>query len=545
MAKKRTLVVFLACLMVLTLATQSAMACTIYGVGKNATTDGSTIVTHNDDSSSADFRLWIIPAMEGGPDAKRDIVIDSHNYGDFGQYPAVKDYGKGTLIAEMDQPEDSIPYFHSRYSFLNAKGVATSESTFNINKKTEYGAKVFDLIYGKNDGLIDCWNAQDIGLERASTAREFVEIVGDVIETYLWRDPGETLLISDGNELWIMEAYGLDLWCAIKVPDDALIVAANRARIQEFNFEDTENYLCSANFKSFAVDNGLWSEDSGEPFSPADLYAPSDDYLYASRRVWRSFDLVAPGQNFDSTADRFPLWVTPEEKLSVQDVFELTGDYYEGTEYDVSRTAMAGDYGNPLNVNNKERTINLFRTCYVMIAHTKNWLPDEAKSLVWYGYGAPDSTFLTPLWASMTRLPEIYQRGNRYEDFTRDSGWWINSYVQQIATINYDYAIELIHERRGQRMDEQYEFVAQLQETAAQLIRDGKKDMAVKLLTDYACNNAEEWFDIWLKLGDELLGDLMWGTIAMRNPGYSDWYKDIVNNAEMKPIVEPTEAPKN
>ena len=28
------------------------------------------------------------------------------------------------------------------------------------------------------------------------------------------------------------------------------------------------------------------------------------------------------------------------------------------------------------------------------------------------------------------------------------------------------------------------------------------------------------------------------GVIEMRNPGYSDWYKDIVNNAEMKPVEE-------
>jgi hypothetical protein len=42
----------------------TALTCTIIAVGKDATVDGSTIITHNDDSSVADFRLWIIPAME-------------------------------------------------------------------------------------------------------------------------------------------------------------------------------------------------------------------------------------------------------------------------------------------------------------------------------------------------------------------------------------------------------------------------------------------------------------------------------------------------
>lgn len=538
MTKKRTLIMVVTCMMALILGTQGAFACTTFGVGKDATTDGSTIVTHNDDSSSADFRLWIIPTMEGGPEAKRDIVVDSHNYGDYGQFPEVKDYGKGLALAQMDQPEDTYAYMHSRYSFINDKGVATNESTFNIDAKTEYGAKVKELIYGSNNGLIDCWNAQDIGLERAATAREFVEIVGELIETYLWNDAGETLMVCDGNEVWVMECYGLDLWGAVRIPDNAFTVAANRARIYEFDFEDKENYLCSPNFKSFAVDNELWSEDSGIPFSPAELYAPNPGNLYASRREWRAYDLVAPSQTWDADADKFPLWVIPEEKLSVDDVFKLAGDYYQGTDYDVSRTAMAGDYGNPLNVNNKERTINMFRTCYIMLANVKNWLPDEAKSLVWYGYGAPDSTFITPLWVSMTKLPELYRTGSRFENFDRESGWWINSYVQQIATTNYDYAIDLIYERREDRMAQQYEFVTQLQETAATLIKDGKSDVAVKLMTDYAYLNAEEWYDIWLELGDELMGDLMWARVNMSNPGYSDWYKNIMDNAEMKPVEE-------
>ncbi len=55
----------------------TALTCTIIAVGKDATVDGSTIITHNDDSSVADFRLWIIPAMEWPEGSMRDIVITS------------------------------------------------------------------------------------------------------------------------------------------------------------------------------------------------------------------------------------------------------------------------------------------------------------------------------------------------------------------------------------------------------------------------------------------------------------------------------------
>lgn len=59
------------------------MACTIFGVGKEATSDGSTIVTYTCDSTSDDSRVWIIPRMKGGEGVKRDIVLNGNQYGDW------------------------------------------------------------------------------------------------------------------------------------------------------------------------------------------------------------------------------------------------------------------------------------------------------------------------------------------------------------------------------------------------------------------------------------------------------------------------------
>lgn len=540
MNKMRKLVPIVASALIAGLTAQSALGCTIVLVGKDATTDGSTIATHNDDSSSADFRLWIIPSMEGGEGVKRDLVMDSHNYGDFGDYPNTKDYGNGMLVNEIDQPEDTYAYLHSRYSFINAKGVAMGESTFSLGGDKEKVAKVREVMFGSNTGVLDCWNTQDIALERAATAREAVEIMGELIETYGWYDAGETINVCDGTEAWMFEAYGLNQWAAVRIPDNAFSVAANRGRINEFNFDDPDNYLCSPDLKEFAIENGLWDEAVDGEFSPAQAYAPCNSD-YCSYREWRALDLVAPGLGLEPSTGTYPLWVVPEEKVSPMDVFNIMGDFYEGTEFDLTRTAYSGDYGNPLNINNPFRPINMFRTCYLMMANVKEWLPDEVKCLVWYGYGAPDSSFLVPLWPSMTRLPELYNHGSRYEAFDRTAGWWINSYVQQTATTNYNYARELIYAARDERMEKQFEEVAGLQEEWAAMIADGKTEEAVAALTDYACANAESWYADWLELGDELYGDLMWGMVNMRNPGYSDWYKEILNNAEMKPVEEKAE----
>ena len=42
----------------------------------------------------------------------------------------------------------------------------------------------------------------------------------------------------------------------------------------------------------------------------------------------------------------------------------------------------------------------------------------------------------------MTELPALYSTGTRYDDFNRESGWWISAYVQQTASQNYRSAIK-------------------------------------------------------------------------------------------------------
>lgn len=541
--KKFRILSVLAMVLVMIMCAQTALGCTVVSVGKDATTDGSTISTHNDDSTGADFRLWIIPSMEGGEGIQRDIVVDSHNYGDFGDYPNTKDYGAGYAVALLDQPEDTYAYFHSRYSFINEKGVAMGEATFSYPAYDEGSiyATIFNSPKAAN-GIIDCWNAQDIALERASTAREAVDVMAELIETYGWKDSGETINICDGNEVWIFEAYGADLWAAVRIPNDAFFVAANRAVINEFDFEDKENYLCSDNLVSFAEENGLYNAETDGDFKPAQVYCGYHSH-YSSMREWRAFTLAAPelGWEYDEEREYWPLYVIPENKLSVQDVFEIKGDYYQGTPYDNSLTGYSGDFGNPLNFNSEYRTINMYRTCYVMIANVKAWLPDEVKCLVWYGYGAPDSTFITPLWPTMTEMPSEYSTGSRYDDYTDESGWWVNTLVQDTATRNYDYAIEIIHERRNARLETLYTEVAELQEKWAEMINNGQKDEAIAELTEYACTTAEEWFDMWRDLSDELISDTVWSRVnadgQIAGGSYSDWWKGLTEG-QRKPVEE-------
>ncbi|MBQ0070981.1 MAG: C69 family dipeptidase [Spirochaetales bacterium] len=519
-------------LLVAALAMQSVFACTIFLVGKDATTDGSTIASHNDDSSGADYRLWIIPGGEHAEGDMRDLVMDSHNYGDFTNYPEVKDYGNGTIISQIPEAAETYNYLHSRYSFINAKGVAMGESTMSVSRTTDFMKHSYEVMNKvKALGLIDCWNAQDIALERATTARKAVEIMGALIEEFGWYDSGECMNICDGNEAWVFECYGGPLWVAFRLPDNAFFVNANRARIDHVEW-DSPDWLYYDGLWDFAVENGLTTGNgTKEEFSPAEAYAPCTS-LGCTLREWRALSLVNSSLDLDpSNLERYPLYTIPDHKLSVQDILDLASDYYQGTPYDVSKQPEAGPYGDPLSPQNVYRTINLSRTCYVMIANIKGWLPDEAKCLVWYGYGAADSTYLTPLWPSMKELPEMYRIGTRYEKFQRESAWWTNVYVTEVARINYQSAIQDIKGFRQPILDELYETVDEVQAVASRLILEGKKDAAINLLNSFGNTTAIKWHEDWLELGDTLMGRYMFGNKNMKSVAYNANYKKMINAA--------------
>jgi dipeptidase len=525
---------------------QQGSGCTAIAVGKKASVDGSAMITHNDDSSVADSRLWIIPARDWPAGSTRDIVIYSHDYVDYGVYPPYyppdPPFGGAVIAGVMPQVPHTYAYLHSRYSFMNEKGVAMGETTLSNDDRTKRRVMVT-----QSTGLIDCWFAQDIALERASTAREAVRIMGDLVEKYSWTNQdGECMDITDGKEVWIAEFYGRDIWVAFRLPDDHVFVSANRARINYVDFNDNENFMYSPNLKQFAIEQGWYTE--GEPFKPNEIYCPCKA-VYSGRREWRALDLMAPSLGLSPHADpdTYPLSVVPDNKLSVHDIFKIKGDYYEGTEFSLtvapnetpySDTQLAGGpWGDPIRGSGFERSIGIHRTCYVHVGQVKEWLPDPIKGVSWYGYGHPASTYLTPLWAIVEKLPEFYRTGTRAETFRRDSGWWVNTYTQRMAELRWNSAIRTIQEFRDPIMANVYEETAAIQEEAARIFyplesqykKHGKvPTQVVKLITDFASKRAVSWHEDWRNLGDQLLTQ-HWAVQATSSGGFPSWWRDLIN----------------
>ena len=520
--------VFSVVALLLLLMSTAALACTVIAVGKDATVDGSAMITHNDDSRTANSRLFIIPEADWPEGSMRDIVKDAHGY-----------EGDAQKIDETPQVPHTYRYFFSRYSFMNEKGVAISEATNGVEVTDERSKKVQQVMEKDATGSIDAWIVQDVMLERAKTAREAVRIMGDLVEKHGWYDSGETMPLTDGNEVWIIEFYGNKIWAAWRMPDDHVFVAANRARLRHLDLTDKENVMHCPDLVEYAVKNGfIDAKDVNEKdFSPADVYSPNTE-LYATRREWRALSLLAP-ESFKLGPDEYdyPMSVKPDRKLSVQDIFEVKGDWYAGTSFDLSKGIQAGPWGNPIRYANKseknpeaswERSINMMRTCYVHIAQVRGDLPEEVRGISWYGYGAPDTTYITPLWPIMRKLPPLYSIGDRFHDYDPKSGWWVNTRVQEIAGLRYQAAREEIHKARDAKLVPLYVQTRMIQDKAAELFKDGKKDEAIDLITDFAYAHAVDWNQRWLALGDRLFSKYALGYTDVKTTPYPEWWNEAV-----------------
>ncbi|MBQ2527657.1 MAG: C69 family dipeptidase [Spirochaetales bacterium] len=259
--KKKLLI---ALLVLLCICLQSTFACIIFGVGRLASTDGSTMTSHTCDSTGDDLRLWLIPSMEKG--SERDVVLSGRRDADYGNFPAVKDYGtRGIVMDTYVNDKDTYQYLHAMYSFANEKGLTMTESTCGTTRDQR-------AVFAKYEGIWDCYMLQDAALENCATAKEAVEYMGARLNESGWSGSPETMTIGDGTDVWVFEAYGGKMWCAFRLPEDAVFVCANRSRIDFYVENDPDNYLAAPNMKEFAIDNGLW-DGKGEP-SPGDVVQP-------------------------------------------------------------------------------------------------------------------------------------------------------------------------------------------------------------------------------------------------------------------------------
>ena len=410
---------------------------------------------------------------------------------------------------------------------------------------------------------MDYGSLMNLALQRAKTAREAIKVMADLTAEYGYYSAGESFSISDPNEVWIMEMIGKGpgnkgaVWVALKVPDGYICGHANQARIGRLPLNDKINFLYSADAISFAREKKYFTGSDAD-FHFADAYAPLDfgAVRFCEARVWSLFRRAAPSLNWSDDfvqgvkgAQRLPLWVKPDKKLTLQDVMALMRDHFEGTSLDMTKDVGAGPYALPYRwrplswkVDSteyfNERAISTQQTGYSFVAQSRGWLPDPIGGVFWYGVDDSYSTVYMPMYCGINEAPYNLRAGvGSLHDFTWDSAFWVFNWVANFCYSRYSEMIVDVIKVQRELEDA---FVANQPEIdqAASALYKNSPQTCRDYLTQYSTAQAERTVNRWRRLGQELLVKYMDGNTKdelrnVKHVGYpASWYRRIAEDTK-------------
>jgi dipeptidase len=404
-------------------------SCTSIMVGRLASTDGSVITSHTCD---ARYRTWM--TMTPARDYERDTVTAVYRERFHTASP--------TDVTGMVQT-GTIPQVRHTYRFLDTAYPCLNEKQLAMGETTISGR---DTLRNR-EGIFMIEELARIALERCTTARDAICLMGELVKKYGYGDSGECLTIADKNEVWIFEIFGEGpkkvggVWAAVRIPDDEIAVSANISRIGQLDLSDPDRYMASDNVFDVARKLKLW--DGKEPFCFWKAYSGAN-YLkqvknYSTRELY-IMQQLAPSLGLNDSIENLPVSVKPDHKVSVQDVSRLLGSYYEGTELDLSARhkipnpkrkdkqgnivenepdSIVSPVANPWITSEQlamyyamgdssmkwTRTVSVPWCSYSTVIQLRSWLPDEIGGVCWMAFDNPGQSPRFPIFCGNTDLP--------------------------------------------------------------------------------------------------------------------------------------------
>ncbi len=548
----------------------AANACTNFLVTKGATTDGSTFITYAADSHVLYGELYYRAAAKFPKGTEFDVI----------------DWDSGRPLGKIKQAAET----YNVVGNMNEYQLVIGETTYGGVAELEHC-----------EGIIDYGSLIYITLQRAKNAREAIKTMAELVAEYGYASEGESFSIADPNEVWIMEMIGkgpkMDnkkwnngaVWVARRVPDGYVCAHANQARITTFPMEKaSKNSISSKNLKKlfdkdidvvyaedvveFARMKGLY-KGTDEEFSFSDTYNPVtfSGARACEARVYAFFNRVAKGMDqYEKYAmgydlkNRMPLWIKPDNKLSVHDMMMLMRDHYEGTPMDMTKDVGAGPFGCPyrwrpmsFKVDGQEyvheRATSTQQTGFSFVAQCRGNLPRKVGGILWFGVDDTYSTVYCPMFCGITEIPECFREGNgNMVEYSETAAFWLFNQVSNFAYLRYSDMIKDIQDVQTRL---EMEFISRVEDFSTQF-KDAKEDDGegnngmVQQLNNFSGEMANQMFTQWKDLSHNLLvkyidGNIKKGSdfnfettgtrpgqcVSPEQPPYPEWwYRLIINN---------------
>lgn len=429
----RTSVIILALASLIALAAMPAGACTTVIAGREATANGSVIVGHNEDNAGRLVMIqYVVPRMTH--DAGDVIILK--NGGTVPQAPVTWSF------IWSQTPGDSAADF-----FVNEWGVMITSNNCSPTKEDDYETLVTrgDI----TDGGIG-YHLRRIVAERATTAREGLELAIELISMYGYVDAGRSYQIADAEEAWFLHVVRGKHYVAQRVPDEMVVAIPNTYIIHQVDLEDTENFRACPDLVEYAIERGWYDPACGKPFDFAQAYGAvrpdqPQDMKYDPRQ-WSAQRLIT-GETPEAAP--LPFAVRPSTKITIADIMGILRDHYEGTSHDMSADYMISPHWA------NDPSICMTKTQESFVVELRENASDPLKAVYWRATGRPCASPYIPWYIGITSVPGGYGWIDpnigytlRFEphaslyDYDSSHAWWVFKDLQNAVDGQYGDAIE-------------------------------------------------------------------------------------------------------
>ena len=507
-------------------------SCTSIMVGRKATDDGSVITAHTCD---AYYRTWLqfVPAQKFERDTTHKVY-----WGTMHTHTAWS-MEKVELKGEIPEADSTFAYLNTAYPCINEKQLAIGETTISGRKELE-----------NKKGLFLIEELERVALQRCTSARQAITLIGNLIKEYGYGDAGECITIADKREVWQLEIFGEGqekvggVWAAQRIPDDHIGISANICRIAEIKTDQPENFMYSENVFEVAKKMGYW--DGEKPFKYWEAYGGNAKPF--NIREYFVFSTLAPDLNLKYDSPELPFSVKPIKKVNVRQVLELYRTTYNGSEWEMIRNLkvpskrkdsegkevidtiispaahpfMATEKRDLLNALQKDavtwnRPVSVQYCAYSWVAQLREDLPDEIGGRLFFGFDVPQLSPRIPIYCGNLNLPGSFNICGQ-DHFSRESALWAFRRTNRLAMVNWKIGKETLEPEVTKEENKLFDELDFVEKHALELSKQDKKNLkngnktqlSREYLTDYSNSVARSEIDKWWELGDDLWVKMRW-----------------------------------
>ena len=293
-----------------------ASACMTFVAGKKVSATGRVIVGHNeDDWPPFTVHHGMIPARSW-PEGTR-LPASSGCCSTIPQAPRTL----ACYWCEVKFPEGDL----NADTFLNEKGVlVVSDSGGNSTERMDDPTLL-------TEGGIKFNLRRAVG-ERATSARDGVRIICELVEKYGYAPSARIYTVADKDEAWLVQVVHGRNYVAVRCPDDQITIMPNLYTVYELDAFPAEDVIASPDLVENAKRKGFW--DGNGKFNFAKAYQGS--YNYGPEKAFehpnntgrfRQAIRVLTGLEWPE-GKPFPFSVKPKkEKFSVEDMKTLLSSH--------------------------------------------------------------------------------------------------------------------------------------------------------------------------------------------------------------------------